>query len=93
MNEDLKMLMCESGVNPQGNPWVRLTTPDGIKAVMSPAEARDLALNLLCCAEAAETDAILLQIGNVRGDNRFGVTLVGAVREARADNQQPAAQS
>jgi hypothetical protein len=90
---DLNAVTCESGVNPKGGGWVRLMTHD-VKTVMSPEEARDLGMNLLRCAEAAETDNVLVKIGReLAGDEGAGMLLL-AIREARAGNlRKPDAKS
>lgn len=42
-------------------PIVVVTMPGGESVQMAPGEARDLALNILRCAEAAETDAFVVE--------------------------------
>lgn len=94
MSDDLNAVMVESGVNPQGGAWVRMLTL-ATKTVMRPEEARDLALNLLRCAEAALTDKALAKIGQeLLGNAEAGRMLIRAMRDAREDNlKTPEAQS
>lgn len=42
-------------------PRVNFAMPGGEMVQMSPAEARDLAHNLLSCADAAESDAFIVE--------------------------------
>jgi hypothetical protein len=53
---------------------------------LTPAAARDLALNLLSAAEAAETDALVLRFSEgVLGDKRLSAFILGELRQMRGE--------
>jgi hypothetical protein len=58
---DAKRLMHQSGVNQRGEPFVQLILDGKVMGQMTPTEARDHARAISEAAEAAETDAFLIQ--------------------------------
>jgi hypothetical protein len=54
-------LWHQSGVNMRGEPFIQLTLNENVIGQFTPAEARDFARTILEAAEAAETDAFLMQ--------------------------------
>lgn len=66
-------------------PLVTLTVPDGGMHQMEPKEARDLALNLLECAEAAEQDAFIIEwaIGRFQLSEQNAAMILGDFRDWR----------
>lgn len=54
-----KLILCESLFGAETRKPIVQMSNAGDRIQMSPAEARDLALNLLECAEAAEMDAMV----------------------------------
>lgn len=59
----------------------------GAVGQMTPAEARDLALNLLQAAEAAETDSLILRFVRdaLNGDERHAAVLLNELRQMRGE--------
>ena len=67
-------------------PFVMVTVGEqDFMAQMSPDEARDLALNLLMCADAAENDAFLITFlrKRVKADDRAIAGLLAEYRKFR----------
>jgi hypothetical protein len=62
----------------------------GAVGQMTPDEARDLALNLLQAAEAAQTDALILRFVRdaLDGDERAAAVLLGELRQMRGEAQR-----
>lgn len=58
---DNNVLWHQSGVNKKNEPFVQLIHNGQVLCQMSPNEARDHAISILESAEAAETDAFLIQ--------------------------------
>ncbi len=61
----------------------------GFMAQMSPDEARDLAMNLLQCAEAAENDAFLVTFlrKRVKANDQAIASILQDFREWRLDHE------
>jgi hypothetical protein len=59
-NED--SISMHSGVNHKGEGFIHLAQGASLRIQLYPAEVRTHALRLLECAEAAETDAIVLKL-------------------------------
>lgn len=57
----MSVLWHQSGVNAKGEPFVQLVKDGDVIAQMTVCEARDHATGMLQAAEAAETDACLLE--------------------------------
>jgi hypothetical protein len=80
--------LTESGVNPEGKPFVVIRPEVGQGWQLSPAEAREFALVILSAAEAALHDAAFvkwLQDGVLELNFEAAVSILGAQRQYRAD--------
>jgi hypothetical protein len=66
-------------------PRVNFAMPGGEYVQMSPEEARDLALNLLQCADAAESDGFVFEFikDKVGAPDEISARILGEFREYR----------
>lgn len=55
-------IIMHSGVNEKREGFIHLASGTGLRAQLTPAETRTHALRLLECAEAAESDAMVLRL-------------------------------
>lgn len=81
VSDDINM---ESGVSVfDGHPYVTLAWGSE-RGQLSPTEIRHHALALLECADAAETDALLLRAFTDKGDTKIGQIAIMLLRDERA---------
>ena len=81
------MLWHQSGVNPNGDPFVQLILDEKVIAQMSPREARDHARAITETSEAAETDAFLWSFvtKNLQGTPHSAASMMMAFRRFREE--------
>lgn len=72
-------------------PIVVFTTPGGEEDQMTPAEARDLAFNLLTGAEAADQDGFIIEffMDKMQLDKEHAAFILGEFREWREKRGMP----
>lgn len=62
-SKDLKNIYISSGVNPRGKAFCTVSINGGdLLGQLSPGEVRDMALQWLAAAEAAESDSIVFRM-------------------------------
>jgi hypothetical protein len=87
MTGDAPVLWHQSGINSKGEPFVQLILGEKIIAQVDPTEAREHAMAMIECAEAAETDAFIFRwvIEHVGADPGNAAGLLVDLRKFRAE--------